>query len=170
MFKNVLTVLFVLTLLSANGQDRVWKDTTSNTLSPEDLPIKDGTQFRVTKWNIARLRQRIDSVTSGTADHFIIDLPMPDGTSQKVVFFRSTAIPKTLQKKYGSSSFTGNGVSNSNIRAALDFKATEIQVSVTFDYTIFLITPMQKDTSEYYISYRKDDLDRNKTIKPTKKY
>jgi hypothetical protein len=145
---------------------RPWDDTTCVSVNSF---LRKGADFRVLTLNKQDFAKFIDSLSStdsfGLRDsEFRLDVPLPGGGHETIVFRQSGIMPKKLEQKFSHLSFVGIGTNNRSTRATLSITGEVVVISMSNSKDDIFIAPVDSN-NDIYVSYKKQDIDLEKVKK-----
>jgi subtilisin-like proprotein convertase family protein len=127
-------------------------------------------EYKTVKFNLVSLRNYLNNAPSlndvtAKNSNFIIEIPMPDGTSNSFSIVKNNLLPKDLKAQFPLiSTFDGQGIEDKSAILKMDVTNKGFHAMIMSPITgdIF-IDPYAEDDTENYIVYFRKDFVTNKT-------
>ncbi len=169
-FLLVLT-LFVYLSLNATAQKNIWNDINESQIKLISERVIVPESYRVLELDKDNLRTLFESAPieftrDSETNPSIVLLPMPDGSTEKFIFWESPTMAPELQDQYPEiRTYTGQGIDDRAAILKMDLTPQGFHAMILSPNGRVFIDPYFKNNSQYYISYfTKDYIKRGETI------
>lgn len=146
-----------------DANDNIWIEITDVIVKKNALKYAE--DFKVFRVDAFRLQQTFEKHIKEHSN-FELSVPVYRHNSIECIAFNmldSETISRETQKRMGVYSFKGEGITNPNTTARIDFTATVgLRTYVQMEEETYLLEPIRINNQRYYISFNKKNTSRIK--------
>ena len=142
------------------NNEELWIDVDKTTIVDPAFNEIIPKESRLVNLNVDQLRNILKDAPQETAGIGIeacpvIHLPLPDGTTRSFHVFESHSMDPELAKKYGLSSFTGQGIEDKSSTLKCELSPDGFRAQILSTEGTIVIDPVKDSPENWYMSYRK---------------
>jgi hypothetical protein len=162
---NKFSLFLLFTILFGSitqAQSLIWsKSTAPSTISESDRWIKPE-KYGVFKLELKEMRDLLNQAPEefkSNGNAVLVEIPMPDHTFQRFAVYHSSIMEPGLAKQFPEiDTWRGQGIDNPRASVHIDITLQGFHAMILSPEGSVFVDPYAKTTTEYYISYFKNEL------------